>query len=51
VEKILHWVSADRSEKGDAHEVSTATVDDAWFIVHIVGAVILRLSKASPRAS
>jgi hypothetical protein len=50
VEKIVHWVSADRSELGDAHEVSSATVDDAWFIVHIVGALILRLSKASPRS-
>lgn len=50
VDKVLHWVSADRSEKGDAHEVSTATVEDAWFTVHIVGAIILRLSKASTRA-
>jgi hypothetical protein len=51
VDKVLHWVSADRSEKGDAHEVSTATVEDAWFTVHIVGAIILRLSNASTRAS
>lgn len=51
VEKTLHWVSADRSEKGDAHKASTATIDDAWFTVHIVGAIILRLSKVSPRAS
>lgn len=49
LEKVLHWVSADRSERGDAHAVSTATIDDAWFTVHIVGAVILRLSKASQR--
>lgn len=51
VEKVLHWVSADRSEKGDAHGVRTATVEDAWFTVHIVGAAILRLSKGSSRAS
>jgi len=49
IEKVLHWVSADRSEKGDAHAVTSATLDDAWLIVHVVGAVILRLSKSSPR--
>jgi hypothetical protein len=47
--KVLDWVSADRSERGDAHEVSGAGIDDAWFTVHIVGAAILRLSKATPR--
>lgn len=49
VVKVLDWVSADRSERGDAHEVSSANIDDAWFTVHIVGAAILRLSKASKR--
>jgi hypothetical protein len=49
VVKILDWVSADRSESGDAHEVSAADIDDAWFTVHVVGAIILRLSKAKPR--
>jgi hypothetical protein len=49
IEKVLNWVSADRSERGDAHEVSCANIDDAWFTVHIVGASILRLSKASKR--
>jgi hypothetical protein len=49
VEKVVHWVSADRSEKGDAHGVTNATLDDAWFIVHIVGTVILRLSKTERR--
>jgi hypothetical protein len=49
VVKIIHWASADRSELGDAHVVSPATVDDAWFTVHIVGSLILRLSKASQR--
>lgn len=51
LEKVFHWVSADRSEKGDAHEVSTANVDDAWFTAHVVGAIILRLSKSSSRSS
>jgi hypothetical protein len=49
VDKIMNWVSADRSERGDAHEVTSATIDDAWFTVHIVGAILLRLSKASTR--
>ena len=49
VVKVLDWVSADRSERGDAHAVSTASIDDAWFTVHVVGAALLRLSKASPR--
>lgn len=49
VTRILDWVSADRSESGDSHEVSGANIDDAWFIVHIVGAIILRLSRATTR--
>ena len=49
--KILHWVSADRSETGDAHQATGATVDDAWFVVHIVGALILRLVQGGPRGS
>lgn len=44
VEKILSWISADRSEKGDAHISANVTIPDAWFIVHVVGAAILRLS-------
>lgn len=49
VDKILSWVSADRSEKGDAHISADVTIADAWFIVHVVGAAILRLSSAEPR--
>lgn len=45
IRKILDWVSADRSESGDAHNASPATRDDAWFTVHVVGALILRLTK------
>lgn len=50
-EKVLHWVSADRSEKGDAHSVTSPTLDDAWFTVHIVGAIIVRLSKPVVRVT
>lgn len=45
------WVSADRSQVGDAHKVSSAGIEDAWMTVHIVGAVILRLSASRKRPS
>ncbi|WP_445156032.1 hypothetical protein ACTWLI_07660 [Arthrobacter sp. Hor0625] len=45
LDKVMNWVSADRSTYGDAHAATTSTVEDAWFIVHITGAVILRLSQ------
>ncbi|HUY50178.1 MAG TPA: hypothetical protein VMV92_31485 [Streptosporangiaceae bacterium] len=51
IEKILNWVSADRSEKGDSHAVRDVTVDDAWLIVHVVGALILRLSRPGLRVA
>jgi hypothetical protein len=51
IEKIAHWVAADRSESGDSHKASAGiTRDDAWFTVHVVGALILRLA-AGPRAT
>jgi hypothetical protein len=45
VELIGEWVSADRSERGDAHLERDPTVDDAWLAVHVVGALIVRLEK------
>ena len=46
IAKIIDWVSGDRSEMGDGHRgASGATRDDAWLIVHIVGALILRLAN------
>jgi len=42
--KTIDWVSADRTAMGDAHHVSRATPDDAWFTVHVVGAIIVRLA-------
>lgn len=41
--KFADWASADRSESGDAHKHSDATTADAWLMVHIVGALIVRL--------
>jgi hypothetical protein len=49
--KAYDWASADRSEKGDAHKPSDATLDDAWLMVQIVGALILRLASDSPRGT
>lgn len=49
VAKIIDWVSADRSEVGDAHPGGAPTRDDAWFTVHIVGAIILRLVRETDR--
>lgn len=42
-------MSADRSQTGDAHHASDANLDDAWLIVHVAGALILRLSKGGSR--
>lgn len=47
--KLIDWVSADRSNKGDAHNVDSASVEDAWLVVHIVGALILRISDGPLR--
>lgn len=46
---IGHWVSADRSTKGDAHNAEPALQDDAWLTVHVVGALILRLVAGTER--
>lgn len=44
VKLVAEWVSADRSEKGDAHKAASVSREDAWFTVHVVGALLLRLS-------
>lgn len=48
-QKLLEWVSADRSQFGDAHKVVSPTEDDARLTIHVVGALILRLSQGSVR--
>jgi hypothetical protein len=45
IDKLISWVSATRSNRGDSHKVSDADKEDAWFVIHIVGILILRLSK------
>jgi hypothetical protein len=50
IEHVMDWVAADRSEKGDSHKgADAATKDDAWFIIHVVGALIVRLVGAGGR--
>jgi hypothetical protein len=50
IEKTMHWVAADRSEMGDAHHATQATREDAWLIVHVVGALIVRLASGQTRS-
>ncbi|MCS5721082.1 hypothetical protein N1028_02370 [Herbiconiux sp. CPCC 203407] len=49
IEKVFHWVSADRSASGDGHNSSPAELEDAWFIIHVVGAILVRVSKQTSR--
>jgi hypothetical protein len=44
LQKTIDWVSADRSNLGDAHKADSAEVQDGWFTVHVVGALIVRLA-------
>jgi hypothetical protein len=41
--KLVDWVSASRSDRGDAHSSSDASSPDAWLVMHVVGALILQL--------
>jgi hypothetical protein len=50
IEKTIHWVAADRSEMGDTHHATRATREDAWLIVHVVGALIVRLASGQQRS-
>jgi len=49
IEKAMQWVSADRSNSGDAHNAVQVGAEDAWLTVHVVGALLLRLSKETAR--
>lgn len=51
IEKLLHWVSADRSQTGDAHAATTPGIEDAWLSVHVVGALALRLATGQGRGA
>jgi hypothetical protein len=49
IESFGSWASAERSQSGDAHKSSDAVLADAWLMVHVVGALIVRLANPSRR--
>jgi hypothetical protein len=49
VERVATWVSADRSVNGDAHTSASSETEDAWLTIHVVGALLLRLSARKSR--
>jgi hypothetical protein len=49
ISKIANWVSADRSVTGDTHNADPARTEDAWLIIHVVGALLVRLNRQTAR--
>jgi len=49
IEGIMVSAAALRNEKGDSHWTGKAAEEDAWFMIHVVGALIVRLVGASGR--
>jgi len=49
IDRALRWVAADRSQVGESHHASEAAPEDAWLIVHVVGAFIVRLAEGTKR--
>jgi hypothetical protein len=47
--KIGEWLEADRSNKGDAHNAKATSPEDGWLVVHVVGALLVRLGRPSPK--
>ncbi|RFA08071.1 hypothetical protein B7R54_01710 [Subtercola boreus] len=51
VVRASEWVSAERNNNGDAHKDGSSSLkEDAWLIIHIAGALILRLSGQALRS-
>lgn len=48
---LVGWVNADRSDRGNAHRhrEGDVTKADAWLMMHVVGALMVRLSNREPR--
>src|SRR5207302_1960509 len=42
---VVDWVAADRTATGDTHKADKAAKADAWFMIHIVGALMVRLTS------
>ncbi|MFD5276832.1 hypothetical protein ACFWIX_04645 [Pseudarthrobacter sp. NPDC058362] len=49
VVKAMEGVASERNQNGDGHNVTDASLDDAWLIVHVVGVLIVRLA-GTPRS-
>lgn len=49
IHKFIDWASADRSESGDGHKHADTALADAWLMVHVVGALIVRLADPELR--
>lgn len=47
---FFDWASANRSERGDNHNVVEISKADGWLMVHIVGAIIVWLHESSDSA-
>ena len=46
IRKTVDWVAAKRNE-GEAHRADTdINMSDAWMVVHVVGALIIRLTES-----
>lgn len=48
---LFDWVNGDRSQRGNAHyhRAGDVTKADAWLMMHVVGALMVRLSNREPR--
>lgn len=51
IEQFGVWAASERNNTGDTHHDSPASLADAWLMVHIVGALIVRLADPKPRPS
>ncbi len=50
IASFIDWVEAERSNNGDAHhDAADADNQNAWLVIHIVGALVLRLSEQDHR--
>jgi hypothetical protein len=46
---VTKWATSERNKRGDTHKQSDAGVSDAWLMVHVVGAIIVRLADPERR--
>lgn len=51
IDKFVDWASAERNTNSDAHKHTDADRSDAWLMVHVVGALIVRLAGPRPRST